>query len=60
VFYEVKFRKSPVSRSMIEEKIAQVDRSGLECYKYVFFSKSGFEGGDIDNVKKIEIEALFE
>jgi hypothetical protein len=60
VFYEVKFRKSPVSRAMIEEEIAQVDMSGLKCYKYVFFSKSGFESADIDKVEKIEIEALFE
>jgi hypothetical protein len=59
VFYEVKFRKSPVSRAMIEEEIAQVDMSGLKCYKYVFFSKSGFESADIDKVEKIEIEELF-
>lgn len=60
VFYEVKFRKLPVSKSMIEEEIAQVDKSGLECYKYVFFSKSGFENVDIENLEKIEINALYE
>lgn len=60
VFYEVKFRKAPVSKSMIEEKISQVDKSGLKCYKYVFFSKSGFEKTEIDNVEKISIETLFE
>lgn len=60
VFYDVKFRKLPVSKSMIEEEIAQVDKSGLECYKYVFFSKSGFENVDIEKLEKIEINALYE
>lgn len=59
VFYEVKFRKSPVSMSMIEEEIAQVNKSGLSCYKYVFFSKSGFEDTTIDKVEKIGIGELF-
>ena len=44
---------------MIEE-IAQVDKSGLSCYKYVFFSRSGFEKMNIDKVEKIKIVALFE
>lgn len=56
----MKFRKLPVSKSMIEEEIAQVDKSGLECYKYVFFSKSGFENVDIEKLEKIEINALYE
>jgi len=60
VFYEVKFRKTPVAKSMIEEEISQVDKTGLKCYKYVFFSRSGFEKMEIDNVIKIEIETLFE
>ena len=59
-FYEVKFRKSPVSKAMIEEEIEQVNKSGLTSYKYVFISRSGFESVDIDMVKKIEIDELFE
>lgn len=42
VFYEVKFRKKPVSDEMIDEEIKQVKATGLNCYKYVFFSRSGF------------------
>jgi hypothetical protein len=59
IFYEVKFRKAPISKSMVEEEIAQVDKAGLNCYKYVFFSRSGYEDMDINNVEKIDIKALF-
>lgn len=60
VFYEVKFRKAPISKSMVEKEIAQVKQTGLNCYKYVFFARAGFEEMEIDNVEKIEINALFE
>ena len=59
-FYEVKFRKAPVSKSMVEDEIAQVDATGLKCYKYVFFSRSGYEEMEFDNVVKIDIKALFD
>ena len=59
-FYEVKFRKASVSKSMVENEIAQVDATGLKCYKYVFFSRSGYEEMDFDNVVKIDIKALFD
>ncbi len=59
-FYEVKFRKAPVTKSMVENEIAQVDATGLKCYKYVFFSRSGYEEMDFDNVVKIDIKALFD
>lgn len=59
IFYEVKFRKMPLSKAMIEEEIAQVDKSGLSCYKYVFFSRSGFENMNNDNVETIKVDTLF-
>ena len=59
-FYEVEFRKAPVSKSMVEDEIAQVDATGLKCYKYVFFSRSGYEEMKFDNVVKIDIKALFD
>ena len=59
-FYEVKFRKAPVTKSMVENEIAQVDATGLKCYKYVFFSRSGYEEMEFDNVVKIDIKALFD
>ena len=42
IFYEAKFRAAPVTDAMISEEIAQVKRTGLRCYKYGFFSRSGF------------------
>ena len=41
-FYEAKFRKEPISEGMIREEMKQVQNSGLSCYKFGFFSRSGF------------------
>ena len=41
-FYEAKFRKEPISEGMIREEMKQVQNSGLTCYKFGFFSRSGF------------------
>lgn len=43
IFYEVKFRKEPITKTMIAEECRQVRETGLDCYKYGFISKSGFE-----------------
>lgn len=59
VFYEVKFRKKPVSDEMINEEIKQVKATGLDCYKYVFFSQSGFNCEKRENVALIAIEEIF-
>lgn len=40
VFYEVKFRDEKISAAAVREKIAQVKATGINCYKYVFISKS--------------------
>ena len=58
VFYEVKFRSAPVSKSTVLEEIAQVNRTGLDCYKYVFISKSPVEA-TTDNVSSILLESLY-
>ena len=42
IFYESKFRKDPITESMIQNEIRQVQQTGLKCYKYGFFSKTGF------------------
>lgn len=44
VFYEAKYRKTPVTRKMVEEEIAQVEETGLSCHAYGFFSRLGFNG----------------
>ena len=41
-FYEAKFRKEPISEGMIREEMKQVQNRGLTCYKFGFFSRSGF------------------
>lgn len=37
IFYEAKFRQSPLTDAMIEEEIRQVQQTGLACYQYGFF-----------------------
>ena len=39
IFYEAKFRKEPITESVVQNEIRQVEQTGLECYKYGFFSK---------------------
>ena len=59
IFYEAKFRKEPVTEQMIREEICQVEQTGLECYKYGFFSRSGFACEGADNCKLIELRELY-
>lgn len=59
IFYEVKFRKKKISREVIEEEIRQVQETGLNCYKYVFFSRAGFTEADTDEIGHIELGQLF-
>ncbi|MCD8346391.1 MAG: ATP-binding protein [Lachnospiraceae bacterium] len=40
VFYEVKFREEKISAAAVREEITQVKATGMNCYKYVFISKS--------------------
>lgn len=44
VFYEAKFRSTPVTAKMMAEEIARVRRTGIAAHAYGFFSRSGFEG----------------
>ncbi len=59
VFYEAKFRNKPLSQAVLEEEIAQVRQTGLPCYKYGFFSRSGFENISLDNVQLINLQELY-
>lgn len=58
-FYEVKFRQKALSAAMIQEEIKQVQKTGLECYKYVFIARAGFEAEETDEVKLIHLQELF-
>ncbi len=59
VFYEVKFRKTPVTQADIDTEIEQVRSAGLSCYKYAFISRSGFECEAGDDLELIALEELY-
>ena len=60
VFYEVKFKKKPLSTSDIQTEISQVEQTGLNCYKYVFITKAGIDELTADNVEHISLTKLYE
>ena len=59
IFYEAKFRKDPVTESMIQNEIRQVKQTGLKCYKYGFFSRSGFLCEQTEDRILIELDELY-
>ena len=59
VFYEVKFRKKKTSENMVQDEISQVNATGLDCYKYVFFARSGFNAKETEKIKFIELGRMF-
>ena len=59
VFYEVKFKNKPITDEIIDKEIKQVEATGLNCYKYVFISKSGFKNKNRSNVELIELKELY-
>lgn len=52
-YYEVKYRNTPVSDTMINTETEQVRHSPLQAYRYGFFSKSGY------NLKENHPECIF-
>ena len=59
IFYESKFRREPVSLAMIHEEIKQVQATGLNSYKYGFFSRSGFQCEPTDHMIFIHLDDLY-
>ena len=59
IFYEANFRKDPVTESMVQNEIRQVTQTGLNCYKYGFFSRSGFLCSHEENWSLIELKELY-
>lgn len=59
ILYEAKFRKDPVTESMVQNEIRQVTQTGLNCYKYGFFSRSGFLCDQEENQILIELKELY-
>lgn len=58
-FYEVKFRKTPITQRMVDEEIDQVKTTGLKCHRYGFFSRSGFETTKNENIVFIDLAQMF-
>lgn len=58
-FYEAKFRKDPITTAMIIEEIRQVQATGLQCYRYGFFSRSGFKAEPAENLLLFHLEELY-
>lgn len=59
VFYEVKFRENPITDAMVEDEINQVRQTGLDCYHYVFVSRSGFKAKPRENVSFLELGEFY-
>ncbi len=59
VFYEVKFRENSITDAMVEDEINQVRQTGLDCYHYVFVSRSGFKAKPRENVSFLELGEFY-
>ena len=59
-FYEVKFRKTPVTDRLIRDEIRQVNETGLYCYQYGFISRSGFDAKPQSNLLFISLDELYQ
>ena len=58
-FYEAKFKNSKVDKNTIYKEIEQVKETGFNCYRYGFFSKSGFEEINDDTLILYTLDDLF-
>lgn len=59
IFYEAKFRKEPINQSIVDTEIRQVQETGLSCYKYGFFSRSGFAAKPSGQTIFISLQELY-
>ena len=59
IFYEAKFRKEPITESIVQNEIRQVKQTGLECYRYGFFSRAGFTCEQEEDRILIELSELY-
>lgn len=60
ISYEAKFRSTPITAAMVAEEIAQVQSTGLNCYGYGFFSRSGFATDAAENVVFISLDEMYQ
>ena len=48
-----------MTEEMIRTEIAQVEKAGFQCYKYGFFSRSGFLAKQAEHLILITLEELY-
>ena len=59
IFYEVKFKNKPLNKIDVYNEINQVKECGIECERFGFISKSGFDFND-ETLILIKIEEMFD
>ena len=59
IFYECKYTDKKVTQAIIDKEIEQVKKTGLRCYKYGFFSKSGYETINSKNLILYTLPSLY-
>ncbi|MBR6229128.1 MAG: ATP-binding protein [Eubacterium sp.] len=59
IFYEAKFKSSPIDDKVVNEEIEQLKLSGVDCYKYGFFSRSGFRVEPRDDLILIDLDEIY-
>lgn len=60
IFYECKYTNAKVSEKVIKDEIMQVKATGLDCYKYGFFAKNGFEKIEDEKIITYHLDELFD
>ena len=58
IFYEAKFRDGKLDTNLIWNEIQQVNKTGLVCSKYGFFSKSGYKQIDQSHMNQLILFTL--
>ena len=59
IFYECKYKDKAINNQTIYKEIQQVKSTGLNCYKYGFFSKSGYVEKSDDNIIQYTLDDLY-
>ena len=60
IFYKAKFKNKPLQQKDVEEVISKVKATSLDCYRFGFISRSGFELEKKDNLILIDLKELFD
>ena len=59
IFYGCKYKNSKVTQTVVDQEIEQVKNVNMSCYKYGFFSKTGFDLIDDSNLIICMLDDLY-